>query len=348
MIWWVTQSGRAANERLWLADLERRAAWLANVRWRLDDELNLTADFEIIISDSEVFPLTIQYPSFFPDAPPLVIPRDRNRISGHQYGEGGELCLEWRPDNWEASVTGAMMVESAYRLIAGERGASTAEGDERPEVISAHETTFAQEIRTSSCRLILTPPAKAALAAIPELEVVPAQLSEKRYAETWTAYVTRVGAPDGQGWSEMPPINDGAKYEAVAIRLPAGTTIPYPLSLDAVAELFQRLGMPECLAILQKDDEASNWLIVDDHSCRLLMVFARDKDKRLAIPYCTVPISTDPAPRLPAANEALAGKRVGIVGCGSIGSKVAVSLCRSGITTFTLVDGDLLLPENLV
>ncbi|RWP43840.1 MAG: hypothetical protein EOR04_06275 [Mesorhizobium sp.] len=343
MIWWVTQSRRATDERLGIADLEQRTAWLANVRWRLANDFILAADFEIILPDSEVVRLTIQYPSFFPDVPPLVLSRDHHRISGHQYGAGGELCLEFRPDNWEPSVTGAMMIQSAYRLITGERAAS-AEGNERTEVPSAHEVTFGQEIRASSCRLILTSGASTALAGVQVLEPVPARFLEKRYAKTWTAYVTKVG----DAWSENPPVEGGWKYEATAVRLPAGATIPVPFSLATITALFDISGLSECLAKLQKEDEASNWLIADDHTCRLLMVYARDEDKRQAIAYRTIPLSTDPAIRLPAENSALEGKRVGIVGCGSVGSKVAVSLARSGIRNFTLIDGDILLPGNLV
>jgi hypothetical protein len=41
------------------------------------------------------------------------------------------------------------------------------------------------------------------------------------------------------------------------------------------------------------------------------------------------------------------GKCVAIVGGGSIGSKIAETLVRSGVTKFVLADGDVLLPENL-
>jgi len=43
----------------------------------------------------------------------------------------------------------------------------------------------------------------------------------------------------------------------------------------------------------------------------------------------------------------LADKTVGVVGCGSLGSKIAVSLARSGIGGFVLVDDDVLAPGNL-
>src|SRR6202030_3652086 len=39
---------------------------------------------------------------------------------------------------------------------------------------------------------------------------------------------------------------------------------------------------------------------------------------------------------------------VGIVGCSSLGSKIAASLARSGIGEFVLVDDDIVKPTNLV
>lgn len=40
-------------------------------------------------------------------------------------------------------------------------------------------------------------------------------------------------------------------------------------------------------------------------------------------------------------------KNIGIVGLGSAGSKIAISLARSGVSDFFLVDDDILLPENI-
>ena len=44
----------------------------------------------------------------------------------------------------------------------------------------------------------------------------------------------------------------------------------------------------------------------------------------------------------------LGTRKVAIVGCGSIGSKIAVLLARAGVKDFVLVDDDLLLPENMI
>jgi molybdopterin/thiamine biosynthesis adenylyltransferase len=55
----------------------------------------------------------------------------------------------------------------------------------------------------------------------------------------------------------------------------------------------------------------------------------------------------DAAQRLPSEHAKLAPLRIGIVGLGSLGSKIAVSLARSGLRKFLLVDDDVLLPENI-
>jgi molybdopterin/thiamine biosynthesis adenylyltransferase len=58
-------------------------------------------------------------------------------------------------------------------------------------------------------------------------------------------------------------------------------------------------------------------------------------------------ISSVAGARQPAGTEGLKEARVGIVGLGSVGSKVAISLARSGITDFLLVDDDIMLGENV-
>src|SRR5262249_7973842 len=63
--------------------------------------------------------------------------------------------------------------------------------------------------------------------------------------------------------------------------------------------------------------------------------------------YTTVPVPTT-ATRLPGAYERLASMSAAIIGCGSVGSKIAASLARAGVGRFRLVDGDILFPGNLV
>jgi hypothetical protein len=51
--------------------------------------------------------------------------------------------------------------------------------------------------------------------------------------------------------------------------------------------------------------------------------------------------------RLPASHAKLEEMKIGIVGLGSLGSKIAVSLARSGFLKFTLIDDDYLIAENI-
>jgi tRNA A37 threonylcarbamoyladenosine dehydratase len=45
-------------------------------------------------------------------------------------------------------------------------------------------------------------------------------------------------------------------------------------------------------------------------------------------------------------NTGLRQKKVLIVGCGSLGGRIAVELSRTGVSSLTLVDRDMLSPEN--
>lgn len=61
-----------------------------------------------------------------------------------------------------------------------------------------------------------------------------------------------------------------------------------------------------------------------------------------------IKILMDKQQRSPARDAVLAGKRVAILGCGSMGSKIASSLARMGVADFFLVDSDILKVGNLV
>jgi molybdopterin/thiamine biosynthesis adenylyltransferase len=62
---------------------------------------------------------------------------------------------------------------------------------------------------------------------------------------------------------------------------------------------------------------------------------------------CATVLTRDAGARVPPEYASLAGARVGIVGCGSLGSKVAAMLVRAGVRRLTLVDDDLMLAGNV-
>ena len=190
MIWWLENPTRARSERQGVAELAERVSWLKGVRWYLSNGAALAVDFEIE-HDGDSVPLTMTYAEFHPNAPPIVVPRDGSRLSTHQYGAGGNLCLEYRADNWETAITGAMMIESAHRLIAGERDV------DGPELPSAHAVSIGQSVRGSSFRFLLTPQIEERLKAIEPGQSVEIGVAEKYHAETFTVTIAEIdGATD--------------------------------------------------------------------------------------------------------------------------------------------------------
>src|SRR5258707_15215254 len=143
MIWWLENPTRARSERQSVADLAERVNWLRGVRWYLSNGAAFVVDFEIE-HDGESVPLTMTYAEFPPNAPPIVVPRDGSRLSSHQYGVGGNLCLEYRADNWETAITRAMMIESAHPVTARERDVDA------PALPSAHYVSIKASITPAS------------------------------------------------------------------------------------------------------------------------------------------------------------------------------------------------------
>ena len=93
-------------------------AWFTVASMYFDDQVRLCFNAEIEIG-AKRYPIRLTYPQTFPYTPISVLPQSPERWSEHQWGRG-ELCLEWGPDNWTPDITGAQMVESAYRLLHGE------------------------------------------------------------------------------------------------------------------------------------------------------------------------------------------------------------------------------------
>jgi sulfur-carrier protein adenylyltransferase/sulfurtransferase len=89
-------------------------------------------------------------------------------------------------------------------------------------------------------------------------------------------------------------------------------------------------------------------VLADAATARMFLSFPGADGQRIVIPYTTVNFAKEPGGRLPESYAMLAQKKVGIVGCGSLGSKVAASLARSGVGEFVLVDDDILKPGNLL
>ncbi|UXC91419.1 ThiF family adenylyltransferase [Sphingobium sp. RSMS] len=342
MIWWTDLPSRARAERQAIAELAEEADWLQSAKWRLTDDLQFVADFDIVHLGAS-YPLSLTYPHFFPAVPPQVTPRDGARISGHQYGAGGELCLEYRPDNWEPQFTGAMMIGSAYRLLSGE---SPSDG-EVADVASAHRQTVAQEVRNTKLRLILNTTLLDILVEQPLLQAQPFTLDEHWFAKHWLAHPRRLGSTDAPPiWAAAPPLTEPRTREGFAIRLPDETNVSFEGSYAFLNTILTVLNFAPALERMTASDAEMPLLLVHRGTARLYSL-AQGTGSRDVYVYRTI-VAPANEQRLSAEHGVLADRSVAIVGCGSVGSKIAATLTRAGVGTLVLVDGDLLLPGNLV
>jgi sulfur-carrier protein adenylyltransferase/sulfurtransferase len=338
LIWWAKLPGRALSEKDDVLALAARSDWLKVFEWRLDGIVRIRIDFEISVNE-QTYELSLVYPELFPDTPSMVVPKDPKRLSGHQYGSAGELCLEWRADNWHPDITGAMMIESAYHLL------STEKGKESGEVDSAHSITVGQRVRSARYRLLVDENALYGLMRMAPGSHAPVAVSEHEYGDTWVGVLTRIGTKEEPLWSAPPLLKSGAAiFSGTVFRLPNGASIPDPLDKEALTALMgERVGE---WAAEHASKKYTVVLIVTDDDLKLYEV-QDPLGEHKVITYRTI-VVPDHVSRLPESLAALAGKRVGIVGCGSVGSKVAVSLARSGVGNFVLVDSDILFTHNLV
>lgn len=341
MIWWASQPSRARAENVAIAELEERSDWLRSVSWRLGNDARLIADFEILHLEKAVA-LTITYPNFFPDMPPQVTPRESVLLSGHQYGAGGELCLEFRPDNWEPDMTGAMMVESAYRLLHGEKPVPGALN----QVANAHHATVGQEIRNAFFRLVVTGDAKAQLNSLPHYSLIELVVEELLYAAHLTAFPKRLGSQEAPIWTKPKGVSGTFDLAGYAIRYPDEIEIPIAATYDFMTRVFNESGINSSIDSLQSSTHGIPLLIIHRNKFKLISL-SSGTGPRAVYDYRTL-VLPDETPRLASEYDSLSERSVAIVGCGSVGSKIAASLARAGVRSFVLADGDVFFPGNLV
>ncbi|MBI4990286.1 MAG: ThiF family adenylyltransferase [Rhodocyclales bacterium] len=353
MKWAIDDPARFLRERSEIECLESQVDWLTTV-WSIADGGLIAVDLDFAVH-GRIFAGRMTYPDMFPHSPPYIRPRDASeRWSAHQYGDGGSLCLQWRADNWQPQITGADMIRSAYELLSNEQH------PEQPRVVpSAHRLTDGQAMRSTRQRFVATPELFRAWLAL-QLPSVTAFKTAKLYSlgtkltivmfvpEVSDAYEVMHKVPD------LPAgISDSAHFFSLAGEgwLFRSDSFNRKASITSADELIQALtdaGLPTGNVLVQEEGKYKARMIAllgtEPDSLRTFFVEAGDQP---GLSEFTV-ISPQPAKvRLPAGHDKLATLRIGIVGMGSIGSKIAISLARSGVRRFLLVDDDYLAPGNM-
>lgn len=334
MIWYLENYQRSRREREALESLASSVHWLTPIGWRIDDAVRMIWDADLL-TPGGTRPISLRYPNHFPHSPPSVMPRgSADRWSEHQYGPGGELCLEYGADNWHPDITGADMIASAYRLLQGEQLAP----DQSAAVASRHNMTLGQDLRSDFSRLLVTRALVEVLARIPEATLVSANTVGMYHGDSYVHVIASITMPDGQTWrEELPePLKVGYQPPIALFRWPRSAPLPPASSLTAfrVAAAAHNLVIP-----------AVNYAVLARGSRIHVYFMSASNDS-------VVEVSSIPprpvTPRLDKSHVALRDRKAALVGCGSLGSKIAVSLARSGLGRFLLVDDDILMPENLV
>ena len=149
-VWWISDPDRLALERASINALGED--WFEHADWSLDGKARLRLVFDIVLPRGR-FRLAMVYHNTFPASPPSVRPLNEDaRLSDHQYGSGGDLCLEIRSDNWSPDITGAEMVRSAHLLLEME---TPGQDGERVTAPSDHDFPYELALRASGARFYL-------------------------------------------------------------------------------------------------------------------------------------------------------------------------------------------------
>jgi molybdopterin/thiamine biosynthesis adenylyltransferase/ubiquitin-protein ligase len=343
MMWALKDLARFESERDAMSALSSEADWLTVIRWHVSDGLCLCVDADLQIGNA-VRKVTLKYPEMFPHAPPSVLPREsEGRWSSHQYGPMGELCLSYRPDNWLSTVTGADMLASAYELLSTESGTS-AQGSRGNVVLSAHRTTLGQRIRNETWRFMVTIATQDALRALSSIEVGTARL--RSTGGTIVGWLTTVGV-------DAAPISE-ASFPTEVLPTPPempATIVPVedagPKLVDALCNDARTL-RALLLGDRAPEDEPKEEVLVLVTPTHIRAIYLWLEDGHNSAWELAVLSASDAQRRQDTEAGALAEQKVALIGCGSLGSKVAAMLARAGIRSFILIDDDVFLPENLV
>ncbi len=355
-IWFLKDSQRLAVEREAICNLEESVDWLKGTNWFLENG-KLCVEAIIQVHEHE-YTVNMVYPTLFPEVPPTVYPKNQTeRWSSHQYLSGA-LCLEWRPDTWYSDVTGAQVLESAYTLLKIENPLGT---DSHFIAPSQHNLSIGQILCASYGRYYTHSNLTTYLAELPSTVAGSVEFSVQWQSESFLIIIHGVQPNELSAWEDksIPAVLRGCTDDQMKVGAFYKTKLtPENFSgIDSLQDLevaLEQAGYShnalmgensiwagkvakELFGVLMAD-------AVDNLHFFLKLSSSEDKVLELALMQSSICTTNS---RLSTELQSLSSKSIGIVGLGSVGSKVASSLARTGVGRFYLVDDDIFLPENI-
>lgn len=273
----------------------------------------------------------MRFPPHYPEGCPSVRPVPYELLSSHQFVKSGALCLELGPDNWHPHYTVADMVASAWRLVVQEIISII----EPIDIPSRHHKDLAERVRGGDGVLLRS--------SAFDARVVEAKASCDFgcvLGPTSGVRIFPISFPTGAALNEVPPaVARETSLTGHFVVLKEGA----PKSVPTEPEAFDKYVWEHADSQTVHEPPAVLLLRAPDGTTRGFLRFSKSVTELV-----DVPLDPSPASRTPVAlQEELAKVRIAIVGLGSLGSRVALSLARAGARRFLLVDGDVLEGPNL-
>jgi sulfur-carrier protein adenylyltransferase/sulfurtransferase len=340
-IWFLENPNRLIDERKEIEQLQLNQEWLLGVEWLIKG-IGIAVRVEME-AHGHIYEMEMEYPPIYPFSPPSVKPIDKEQWwTEHQY-TSGTLCLEWGPDNWHSSVTGAKILESAYRLVNTENPKGNKERHERSSVPSRHLLTMGQELRKEKIRLYLNQSL---------LEVIsnkPQDIDFQFLFENNTVilHITKIYNESKVIWENeyLPNELKGKLLGKAQVFFINCSTIKNKkqVSIEEIKALLIANGFK--VEQINLDTEI-DWLFlfVDTDGKIYPFISFSNEDNLYKV---SALIDNENVDRRQTDLNLLKDKKVGIVGLGSLGSKLANSLARTGIENFLLIDDDVFLSGNI-
>lgn len=325
------QPQRMAREKRGIEQIARAETWLCLGKWSTSPK-GLQLSFRLPTFE---FDGLLVYPPLFPKVPAYVRPKSNDAWSRHQYGNG-VLCLERGPDNWDPSVTGAELLRSAYKLLFSEMLQVVLPGV--GPTPSRHELTLGQIARSEKRRFLVTGEFAAQLENLQAPQLLQLRVARRQLDDIVVSVPVAVG-PDNRV-----PLKDVLSTDSTTSEDGWVFAVSGPeLRTLRTAEALRAIANSHALSL----DHLNTKTVVACDSERNIRAYRFTDTGELA-ELAVIDARESDTDRLPPEFAQLATKRITVVGTGSLGSKVAVSLARSGVRQFVLIDADVLLPQNLV